>query len=1765
MKKILIIVLVCLVSPLLRAHDVVVPDAARESITVGNRHERFPARKGVRTAKAPAINLTGAGTQAKPYLIKTRADLEALATAVNTDNSFSYETTSGRKVSRSFLGMYFRLENDIDMNITRFIPIGQDNTHYFAGHFDGNGHTLSKLVVSTADSGYAGLFGVVDAEGTVKNLTIINSDISTGGSMAGAVAAIAYGTVENCHVNNTYVTNSYQGAGAVCGVVENLIRCSATKCVITSTGSGMAGGLAAEVDNNMTSCFATEMSVTSTNEDPEIITSAGGLVATMAYGVASDCYFQGQVNVDRNDNSYFVGGIAGAVQFATLERCFAVVDIRQLSTQGVTGGLAGNLRGTVNNCFATGTVSNRAGILTGGLVGVLRIWKESGVPKSCVLSNSYSTALVTCNMSGYDPTFWSRELFGGEENGSEAVFTNLMFDSQLSTLGSQQWASDTEAMTAGGLDGFDQTVWQMTPGYYPVLKATATTPAAQLAASAFHLPVGSSVKRIYAGGKAMVQGDAQFLFVNNGTLSAKGHGAEFAGGMLSVTDFANDTICLKSGPIEVRRPVLCFPQAFKGEGTQSNPYKLTTAKDLEDLSRATSIGHENYKGQWFVMTNDIDMTGSTRFVAISSQLGNTDVQFQGVLDGQGYAIHNLKINGIVLEDAPANGLVTVAEKGNRAYQGLMGRLGQGGVLRNVTMAADCSFTFYNYSSPFVGFCSGVVDNCRNYADVLAYGSSIGGIVGYCSTYSDIRNCYNGGNIIAGSRYVGGIAGYGNSYISNCVNTGDISIVPLMTSTPLGHKDLINAGGIAGYVSSASLTNVVNSGTIYASTGLAGGICGSLPKHVLGSLTNDLIGAVNYGTVYSGSILDKGPVAGQGGTQGTLQGVYYDRQLDAMAPLGGESPQGITGMTSAQLTSGTPLNGLSSEVWDFRAGQYPTLKAFAGEQRVADARAIVMTMADTDNRENLTKNATLSAAQGATWTLKNGTVFHINGNTLTVPATVTQVEIDTLTVTTPLQSKVIVIRIKPNMPVGGNGTQTDPYIIATPADWNAIADYIASTRSDMAGMFLRITSDLNFATTPMKAWAIDGTTKFEGTLDGGNHTLRNVALVDSITYFGAIGQAGDNSAILSLTIEGNVTLNLHNACKYVGALAGHFSGVMRNCVNRATVTGPENTASYAGGLVGLADKGAVFEDCANRGTVLARGYYAGGIAAENMVGVTYLRCVNEGVVGTTWTDKTANYFAGIVARTRPATTFTDCHNRATLATDPANNSYVAGLFADLAGEKEQTAVVVENCSNTATLKGKNTVGGLVGMTSSTAGSALLTITDSFNTGDIISTPATGASASPCAGLVAKYPAGMLMRNCYNTGTITSKNGYTGGLLGTYSSSATAQLPIRVVNCYNEGNVTAPGNYAGGIAGGAGHYFTLDSCYNTGDVDCTGMYVGGLIGWMSGTGMEAYINNSYNIGNVTTGANRAGGLVGYSNNKGAFIRNSWNGGDVATTNERGGLTTSGASMSGFGIGGIAGAYAGRVITSYNVGSVKGPSRVGGIVGQPAKGTTMLLSCYNAGQLIADPDTCGNIIGTNTGVPAMWSAENICDKCYYVAGEFALPHDYQGTAVSLEQLCSLVIDRKNFNSADAYTLPMLKGLETDDARLYAAVPVFRSGNSINLVTQSFYVGLPQGVTWSSDVPALNIDNVNNKLWFSYEGYVGKLNLTAHCGKRTRTYVLTVNRPSGVEGLTDDGITVVSERWYRMDGTAVATPTTPDGALYIVVRRMSDGSTRTDKRLNR
>lgn len=152
------------------------------------------------------IALSGEGTAASPFLISSDDDWTSFVTSVNDFN---------------FNGKYLKLTNDI--NIESFVGIRDD--HPFSGIFNGNGHTITTNIVSTAtgsglsqetlnDVGVAP-FHFIDGA-TIKNLKIAGT-ISARSNHASGLVGIAYGTnfISNCVVNATIITTADYVGGII--------------------------------------------------------------------------------------------------------------------------------------------------------------------------------------------------------------------------------------------------------------------------------------------------------------------------------------------------------------------------------------------------------------------------------------------------------------------------------------------------------------------------------------------------------------------------------------------------------------------------------------------------------------------------------------------------------------------------------------------------------------------------------------------------------------------------------------------------------------------------------------------------------------------------------------------------------------------------------------------------------------------------------------------------------------------------------------------------------------------------------------------------------------------------------------------------------------------------------------------------------------------------------------------------------------------------------------------------------------------------------------------------------------------------------------------------------------------------------------------------------------------------------------------------------------------------------------------------------------
>ena len=148
------------------------------------------------------FNLTGSGTAASPYLVKTADDLLTLAQAAAT---------------YSFPDKHFRLENDIDMSGVRgFSPIGTSKSA-FSGTFDGNNHKISNLAIEGLGYNFQGLFGAIYTGGAIRNLTLENASMSGTGFYLGALAGYSMGTIENCHATGTRMLTNGVNVGGLIG------------------------------------------------------------------------------------------------------------------------------------------------------------------------------------------------------------------------------------------------------------------------------------------------------------------------------------------------------------------------------------------------------------------------------------------------------------------------------------------------------------------------------------------------------------------------------------------------------------------------------------------------------------------------------------------------------------------------------------------------------------------------------------------------------------------------------------------------------------------------------------------------------------------------------------------------------------------------------------------------------------------------------------------------------------------------------------------------------------------------------------------------------------------------------------------------------------------------------------------------------------------------------------------------------------------------------------------------------------------------------------------------------------------------------------------------------------------------------------------------------------------------------------------------------------------------------------------------------------
>ena len=252
-----------------------------------------------------------------------------LGYTIESDGSYTVTSADGlmnvaELVNGGKTDINITLDKNIDLTGKDWTPIGTDYDNAYTGTFDGGGHTITGLTVTTNDQ-YAGLFGYLGKFGkfcTVKNVVMdgiqitCNHRLGSAGGVAGYSRAV---TIENCSVSG-----SVSGTMRAGGVVGGQNGGSITGCSSSATVKGTlnVGGVAGETNSGatMAACYATG-NVT-IEIDPINNTLGGGLVGFNARGSVLACYATGNVTSTGSSTGYVqIGGFLGG-NYTTVTACY---------------------------------------------------------------------------------------------------------------------------------------------------------------------------------------------------------------------------------------------------------------------------------------------------------------------------------------------------------------------------------------------------------------------------------------------------------------------------------------------------------------------------------------------------------------------------------------------------------------------------------------------------------------------------------------------------------------------------------------------------------------------------------------------------------------------------------------------------------------------------------------------------------------------------------------------------------------------------------------------------------------------------------------------------------------------------------------------------------------------------------------------------------------------------------------------------------------------------------------------------------------------------------------------------------------------------------------------------------------------------------------------------------------------------------------------------------------------------------------------------
>jgi len=752
----------------------------------------------------------GAGDPNDPFQIATAAQLTSIGANPN------------------LLNKHFVLISDIDLDPNS--PEGQVfdraviapdvdelTRHFqgtpFTGTLDGQGYSITDLVIDS-NSEYAGLFGLIGAEGVVCQVNLVGGKVrgravyvppSTGGGGrcgTGALAGENRGSIRDCHCDVN--VEGYDFVGGLVG--ENrgyVLRCSNAGLVI---GKNSVGGLIGANTGDVLGCYNTG----STSRIPSVkqpgnstgngsgrmlrgvvsydhISFSGGLVGLNAGGHIRECYSSGIAAGEVGSVGGLVGGNVGGGEIVN-SYCTGSVKNDDLYNS-LVGGLVGynDSQSNIFDCYFAGSIRlylEDPGIsYVGGLVGA-----NSGTVSKCM-----SMAMIGAVRSWYGGTLGG---LVGKNTGSVSDCYSLGFMEKTSYYSQSGFIGEN----SGHIENSFSAIVPIKGKIYGLVAQGDSTSANSFywneGVGSLYLTdsnsVGLSSKQMR---DQQTYADAGWDFVNTWQKAS----------VQSYPQLRLPEISDESG-IEFQ-----WPDAFSGgTGEPNDPYQIGTALQLVLFGIAPSLYDRHV-----VLTDNIDLDPNglpgwafDRAV-IAPELHTSDESryfqgFNGCLDGQGHAITGLRIHAI------------------HESVGLFGWVGWSGMVRNMRVSGLVQGAdepqgedyFASVLGGLAGRNNGTIRDC--FCDVTVQGLHIaGGMVGRNS--GNILSSVSAGNVDGGGR-VGGLVGVNSQgMVSNSYSCGSASGV-----VAVGGLVGDNTGGVVNSYSMALVTGKYDAGGLVGRSWLSEG-------------------------------------------------------------------------------------------------------------------------------------------------------------------------------------------------------------------------------------------------------------------------------------------------------------------------------------------------------------------------------------------------------------------------------------------------------------------------------------------------------------------------------------------------------------------------------------------------------------------------------------------------------------------------------------------------------------------------------------------------------------------------------------------------------------------------------------------------------------------------------------------------------------------------------------------------------------------------------